>query len=170
MITAKVIRRNAVWDKELLRLLPRLADKEIAVGFPKGKDELAADHPGYGEGVSIIDVAAWNEFGTETQPRRPFLAQSREALEKMFRAGQSGPLKSAIKNGSSANVGSALDRIALSAEAVVRQQITDGEYEENAPLTVKRKEHGKKGIQTRPLIDSGDMRKYVTAVVRKAGS
>ena len=172
MFTAKMTQTNPGWDKELLELLPQLACKQIAVGFPKGKADLSQPHPGYENDMSIIDVAVANEFGTETQPRRPFLHQSGKPLERMFKVAQAGlakAAKAAKKSGKEVNVDSALRKIALKAESVVRDTIMNGEYKDNAPATKRRKQKGKSGIETRPLIDSGDMRKYVTGVVREVG-
>lgn len=172
MITAKVTHTNAGWDAALLKLLPELASKQIAVGFPKGKADLSEPHPGYADGMSIIDVAAANEYGTETQPRRPFLHQSKPELAAMFKEAQGSlakAAKKAIKDGKAINVMPALNKIALKAESIVKDTITNGEYEPNRPATIKRKQKGKAGVETRPLIDSGDMRKYVTGVVRDVG-
>ena len=173
MITASVIQTNAGWDKKLLKMLPQLAKKHIAVGFPMGKAEVTQPHPGYDGGMSILDVAMANEYGTETQPRRPFMNQSRAPLEKMFKRAQRSlarEAKKAMESGQMqrVNLTPALEKIALKAESVVRQTIMDGDYAPNAPATIKRKQKGKSGIKTRPLVDSGDMHKYVTGVVRDA--
>ena len=174
MFDAKVMQTNPGWDEKLLKQLPHLADKQIAVGFPKGKEDLSQPHPGYDGDMSIIDVAAANEFGTDRQPRRPFLHQSRSPLEDMFKQAQESlaeSAKKAIESGQirKANLAPALNKIALMAEYVVKDTITNGDYRENAAETIKRKQKGKKGVETRPLIDSGDMRKYVTGVVRTSG-
>jgi len=173
MFTAQVKQTNPGWDKALLKLLPQLASRQIAVGFPKGRADLSQPHPGYEGGMSIIDGAAANEFGTERQPRRPFLHQSRDPLEKMFRQAQDSlatAAKKAIESGQSGkiNLTPALAKIALNAEGIVKDTIINGSYKENAEKTIRRKQKGKPGIKTRPLIDSGDMHKYVTGVVREA--
>jgi len=109
MITATTTQTNAGWDKKLLKLLPQLAKKQVAVGFPKGAGGLSQSH--YAGGESILDVAAANEYGTETQPRRPFMHHSRPELAKMFKQAQAAlakKAKEAIEGGQTVNIEPAL--------------------------------------------------------------
>jgi len=51
------------------RMLRELAEKEVRVGFQQGENS-------DGRGVDMVDIAAWNELGTEHSPARPFLRKS----------------------------------------------------------------------------------------------
>lgn len=130
---------------------------EAAVGFPSGKDGIANPH--YDTGASILEVAIWNNFGTEYNPRRPFMDDAAPKIQveyqKILKEGiprvNRGEIKAEVL----------LKAAMLKGEAVIRNQIQTGSYVPNSPDTVKVKKSSK------PLIWSGDMEKYVTSILRK---
>ena len=54
--------------KKLKKMLEELGKLEVAVGIQEGEK--------YPDGTSVLDVAMWNELGTETIPSRPFIRDS----------------------------------------------------------------------------------------------
>lgn len=56
--------------KRFMRSLEQLDDLEVFVGLQSDQK--------YEDGTSMVDVAAFNEFGTSTIPARPFFKQSYE--------------------------------------------------------------------------------------------
>lgn len=128
----------------------------IAIGFPRSlRTRNSAKYP---NGTSVVDVAIWNNFGTDTIPSRPFMQKSKPEiilntkkmrldLMRKVRAGQIGAMKAA-------------DQIGAIAASVVQRVITRFNNPPNAPSTIKAK-----GVDN-PLIDTGLMRKSVTWEVR----
>lgn len=152
----KIDHKNPKWIEQFKMRLKKQCDKEVAVGFPAGKDGIASPH--YENGASILEVAVWNNFGTEDIPARPFMDNAAPKLQKAFKKLCTETQKDV--NSGKISPETVLKTAALQSEGIIRNEITDGEYAPNAPSTVAEKKSSK------PLIDSGDMRKYVTGVVR----
>ena len=90
---------------EKLKLRYKQENLEAAVGYPTGKDKVGAAHyptnstgayrsrknkekpmkPPLGSGPSILDVAIWNNFGTDTTPRRAFMELAAKWMQPEFR-------------------------------------------------------------------------------------
>ena len=136
--------------------LEKQCNKEVAVGFPAGKDGIASPH--YENGASILEVAVWNNFGTEDIPARPFMDNAAPKLQKAFKKLCAETQKDV--NSGKLSPETVLKTAGLQSEAIVRTEIMEGDYVPNTEATRKAKG------SSRPLIDSGDMRKYVTSVVR----
>lgn len=144
------------WDK-LKAMFKKAPDWECAVGFPVGVSSVGSPH--YESGQSIVEVAIQNNFGTERIPRRPFMDMATPRIQKEYKKLMR-TLQARISAGT-LDYKSALQVCGLKAEAEVRLSIDTGPFKPDSPETVKRKKSSK------PLIDTGDMRKYVTHVVRK---
>lgn len=110
--------------------------------------------------ATIVDVASWNEFGTDTAPARSFLRSVYEQdvakfLSIMRRVRmQVATGKMSIKD--------ALELVGIYAQAQVQKKITDGgdPYIPNAARTIE-----KKGSSS-PLIDTGQLRQSIRYEVR----
>ena len=155
-----VTRKNPDWMKSVQQALKKNC-KEIAVGYPKGNKNVTQINSTYaaqGHDVSILQVAVWNNFGTKTIPRRPFMDQAEPKLQVMWHQ----LLKATAKkiNTNPAVLDTVMQAAANRAEGIVRNEIDNGGFVPNAPYTVR-----KKG-SAQPLIDKGDLRKYVAAVIR----
>lgn len=113
--------------------------------------------------VDVAYYAAENEFGVYSKgiPSRPFLRTTFEGerREKISRKAQS-ILKECAEN--NRNTLGYLTKLGLYAAGEVRANITQGDFEGNSEITILRKG------SSRPLIDTGTMRRYVTAWVTKA--
>jgi hypothetical protein len=75
-MSATITRKNPNALREVIERIGRAAQKEIAVGFPKGKAQA------YPDGTSVIDVAAWNVYGTKSIPERNFMSLARRGIVK----------------------------------------------------------------------------------------
>ena len=127
----------------------------------------------YPNGLNVAAVAAWNEFGTETIPERPFLRQAISGAERdllpVLKAGID-PKEMVIDARTAGLLGEVM-------KARIQQSITTLREPPNAPITISggwmRSKSGKpfrvkgKG-SSNPLIDTGFMRQSVTYQVEDA--
>lgn len=166
-MAASITERWTPEGKRFAAEMEKLAKLEVCVGFQSdgGGEE--------GEEPDIVDIAAYNEYGTYASEARPFMAQTVEKYGDRIR-GMFEQSAAEIQRGST--VEAALNTVGVQAVTYMQQSITDGDYKPNAPITVKggwmkNKKSGKpfkvKGKKTaQPLIGSGRMRQSVTYVVR----
>lgn len=143
-ITMDVIDRDLGFS-EIITHLKKLADKEIKVG-------IQGDESGeYENGVSVIDVAIFNEYGTDKIPARPFIRQcfqlhSKEAFERLEKVvgfiGQGGDVDVALGN------------IGQWYEQRMKRVLTTYPWEKNSVATIRKKGSSKPLIDTRQLRDS----------------
>lgn len=153
-VTTKQI--NPGWAKRIAKNIEGLAKKEVAVGFPVGGRGKSVT---YDNGASVLDVAVWNNFGVPGHiPARPFMDEANERIV----ADAKGSMEEIAKKANRREItaAQALNGIALFGESAVKESITDGTYEPNAPSTVRAKKSSK------PLINKGKMRQTVGSVVR----
>ena len=179
-IDATTKQKDPKWLDQYKASLGIRGKKEVAVGFPRGEQGLAGPHYpvtqsavvrhenkkpkkerkeiSLGAGPSIIEVAIWNNFGTANIPRRPFMDNARPKLQEMYkkRMAEAAPDLNAGK----INEEAVLQAISIDAKTVIQTEIdltnSPGNSEEWAEFKQSEK----------PLIDSQDMRHYVTGVVR----
>lgn len=135
--------------KKYFAELQKLANLEVQVGFQDG----ASDD----EGTSYAEIAAYNELGTSTTPSRPFMKQSFENHEDELQSACD-RVNTVLSNGGTTD--SALNELGVYIKGLVQEEIVNGEFEPNAPSTIKRKGSDK------PLIDTGRMRQSVNYVVK----
>lgn len=135
------------------KLLKELAEMEVRIGFQHGEATEA-------DGTDICDIAAWNELGTENIPSRPFLRMSvDENVDKINNFLQS--QKNALLSGKDAE--QVLKEIGLFQKDLIQEKITEGSFVPNSEITIERKGSSK------PLIDTGRMRRSVNYVIKKKG-
>lgn len=137
--------------KRYFKELEKLSKIEVQVGFQRGEAS-------YEDGTDLVDIAAYNEYGSSDTPARPFMKQSFEnhgdELQKACdRVNQT------LSAGGTAET--ALKQLGVYAKGLVQQEIVDGGFAPNSPSTIK-----KKG-SAHPLIDSGTMRQSVNYVIKK---
>lgn len=103
----------------------------------------------YEDGTDLLDIAIYNEFGTETIPSRPFMRQTAdmnranaakvgERYYDMILAGQMTAFQ-------------ALQRVGEWYQGVNRKSVRETPWVPNAPLTIAKKGSNK------PLIDKGKL-------------
>lgn len=136
--------------KKLKKLINELVSKEVRVGFQAGQGNEE-------NGADIIDVAAYNEFGTVDIPSRPFLKRSFDGNEELIISFMAQEGAKTIKKGQAA--AQTLRKIGLFQTGLIQKEITEGNFAPNAPSTVRRKG------SSHPLIDQGTMRDSVRHVI-----
>lgn len=136
----------SVTDRDLgflkaVHSLEKLAGCEVKIG-------IQSDAGRYDNGISVLDVAVWNEYGTSRIPSRPFIRQC-YALHSERAAAL---LKNAvIQVGKGADPFIVLSRVGLWYETQMKHTLRSFPWKPNSPITVKRKKSNK------PLIDTGQL-------------
>lgn len=124
----------------------------VKVGWPEGSGE-------YPDGTKVVDVAVYNEFGTETIEERSSLragiADNLAAIKHSNRAS----LRSITRGEST--VKRELELLGTTVADMVRAKIVEVDSPPNADSTVERKG------SSNPLIDTGHMRQAVRHEVIK---
>lgn len=137
--------------KRYFKELERLSKLEVQVGFQAGEKT-------YEDGTDLVDVAAYNEYGTSDTPARPFMKQSFENHEDELQKACD-RVNQTLNRGGTAEAG--LKELGVFVKGLVQEEIVDGGFEPNAPSTIK-----KKGSE-QPLIDTSTMRQSVNYVIKK---
>lgn len=137
--------------KRYFKELERLSKLEVQVGFQAGEKT-------YEDGTDLVDVAAYNEYGSSDTPARPFMKQSFENHEDELQKACD-RVNQTLNKGGTAEAG--LKELGVFVKGLVQEEIVDGGFEPNAPSTIK-----KKGSE-QPLIDTGTMRQSVNYVIKK---
>ena len=135
-----------------IKALQDLDGLEVAVGFQAGQGT-------YEDGTDLVEVVAYNEFGTSTIPPRPFMKQSFENHPDKLGEIREQIIKRLL---SGASAEQAMNEAGVFLKGLMQEEIVTGEFVPNAPSTIK-----KKGSAT-PLIDTGQMRQSVNYIVRKS--
>jgi len=129
---------------------------------------LGVNNVSYPDGVSLHDVAIWNEFGTKTAPPRPAFRMGMERgigkSKKIITAQLANIARGALrgKAGKADNnkrMKVLLTALGKSAVKETKDIIQRGETAHNAPATVK-----KKGFD-HPLFETGLLKKNVSYLV-----
>lgn len=136
----------------------------VQVGFQAGDkaDERVHSEDGSSSivrsDVDVALIAAWNEFGTENSPSRPFMRNTAEkkAYELSKRIAAE---KKAIFAGKK-TIYQSLALLGMWYQTQVQLEMRNGEYAPNAPYTIKQKK------SDRPLFDTGRMWQSVRYVVK----
>lgn len=149
---AQTVDRLTPEGKRFFEELEKLKKLQVRVGLQHG-DSIE-------EGVDVMDVAMWNELGTVNAPSRPFLRKSVDENADKISSFVKAQLVQMTKGKSTEDV---LKAIGAMQKGLIQEKITGGEYEPNAPSTVKKKGSDK------PLIDTGRMRQSVNFYIRPKG-
>lgn len=138
--------------KKFEKLLKELGQLEVRIGIQQG--ETSED------GVDLVDIAMFNELGTEHIPSRPFLRDSVDDNSDKINTFLQSMKKELLTGGSVEDV---LKKIGVFQKGLVQEKITEGSFEPNKDSTIRKKGSSK------PLIDTGRMRQSVNYVVKKKG-
>lgn len=112
-------------------------------------------------GASLVDVAAYNEFGTGRIPPRPFLRTAADENRKKYGKIAASGISSIISGRTDAHA--VAEMVGNTMEGDIKMVIGDrGKLAPNAPATVRRK-----GSDA-PLIDTGRLRQSIHHKVRKS--
>ena len=137
--------------KRYFKELEKLMKLEVQVGFQAGEKT-------YEDGTDLVDVAAYNEYGSSDTPARPFMKQSFENHEDELQKACD-RVNQTLNKGGTAEAG--LKELGVFVKGLVQDEIVDGGFEPNAPSTIKQKG------SAQPLIDTGTMRQSVNYVIKK---
>ena len=144
-VTVKVQQRGGKKLQRLLREAGKGGVSGVKVGF------FSTAKYGDKRGTPVAAVAAWNEFGTETIPERPFF---RNALAESER-GVSNILAKGIDTKKMVVDEHLAGRVGEYVQGKIRDSITALKEPPNAPETVRRKG------SSDPLLDTGTLRNSV---------
>ena len=148
-VTVKVQQRGGEKLRRLLREAAKRRDTTVEVGF--------FSEARYEDGTPVAAVAAWNEFGTETIPERPFfrraIAEMEDGISKVVKAG--------IDTEKMVVDERLADRVGAYAQGQIQESITALKEPPNAPGTVRQKG------SSNPLLDTGHMRESVSWEVER---
>ena len=148
----------------VLKGVRALTTKEVLVGIPSTTAG-RTDTP-----INNAEIGYLMETGSPAQniPERPFLVPGVESSQAKFTPHLKAAGLSALE-GKTALVERDFDRAGFVAANAVKAKITEGPFTPLSPKTLqKRRAKGRTG--ERPLIDTGQLRRAVTHVVRKKGS
>ena len=164
----KVSDKMTAEGKRLFAELSKLCKLQVKAGFSADSNGHGANHEpvnaeDYENGATVAQVAAWNEFGTEHIPERPFMRQSVENNSSVIENFCGEMLKQVAMDKIDAD--KALRSIGAMQVGLIQNEIRNGGFVENAPST-KMKKGGSPNAQTTPLIDMGQMRQSVHYVVK----
>jgi hypothetical protein len=133
----------------------RIADNaKVSIGFRGDKTHDESN-------TRIVDIATYNEYGTDTIPARPFLSGNHDEKRKQYQADIKKRF-SAILTGST--VAQELSQFGEFVVGDVKMFITNLDTPPNAPYTIEKK----RGADN-PLIDTGTMRNAVKKYVDLKG-
>ncbi|TZE83540.1 hypothetical protein [Calorimonas adulescens] len=133
--------------------IEKLKKLQVRIGYQQG-DVITED------GVDMLDIAMWNELGTINAPSRPFLRKSVDENADKINSFCKAQLQRLTKGETAEEI---LKQIGVFSKGLVQEKIVDGEFEPNAPSTIRRKKSDK------PLIDTGLMRKSVNYIIVEKG-
>ena len=156
-MTAKVKQTNPGWLEKVLKRHKDMVGKQVAVGFPKQTDAASAQYP---DGTPVLDVAAYNNFGTSRIPRRDFMTEGAKKANEKTR-----PMaKKAMKkiNSGTIDAETLLNQMGAVGAAQIQLAIRNLNSPPNSPITVKMKG------SSNPLVDTGLLIQTTTWNVRKA--
>lgn len=139
----------------LKRLIKELEKCSVDVGFNESSGSYVTEE---GEELTVAQVAAWNEFGTERSPARPFMRQTATNSKAKITKHANKALKSAIHGGGAKEV---LNSVGAFTKGRMQKEIRNGDFAPNAPYTI-----AKKG-SSKPLIDTGRMRQSIVYVIKE---
>lgn len=142
----------------LLRSYEEAKRKHVAVGLPK--EDVGGKI--YGDGIRVIDVAIWHEYGFGNNPRRSFLRTPYETKKSEMALAIHTQFK-AVANGR--DVDTALGRVGVSAANISKGAFTSRGYGQWPDIQASTK--NAKG-SSQVLIDTGTLRNSVTWQVRDA--
>lgn len=132
--------------RNLIASLRSLEDKKLKVGVLPSAGRNS-------EGVDLVDVAVWNEFGTRHIPARPFMRIAADKNENKWNRYAERCVDAALKN--RANINNALNLLGEQVKSDVQRVFGSGELAPNKASTIRRKGSSK------PLIDHGDLRRSI---------
>lgn len=154
-LMAKVIDKETKAGKKFRQEIEKLKKLQVRVGYQRGEENIESE----GESADLCDIAVYNELGTENIPSRPFMRDSVDNHAEQINAFLKKQMALLAKGDTTAE--QMMKSIGVFQKGLVQAEIVDGDFEPNAPSTIKKKGSDK------PLIDTGKMRQSVNFVIVK---
>ena len=148
--------KTKVIDKGYNALRNKIAQMAASPGGAHVKVGFIADGAGsedHGDGLTVTQVAVFNEFGTSTAPERAALRTTADEIKPSMATLADRMLDKIVQGKST--VKQALEIMGLKAQAAIREAINNWTTPPNAPSTIRQK-----GANN-PLVDTGQMRNSV---------
>lgn len=163
--------------KNFMKELDELCRLKVCVGFQsqdsknKRKKESGSDKE-----VTNLDVAMWNELGTQYMPSRPFMRNSIDKNKPVIKKNAATLMKN-LGEGITAKM--VLTVLGEQQASFMAQEIDTGDFKPNAEITIsggwmRNKKSGKlfrvEGKKSdKPLIDTHQLQQSIHFVVRSKG-
>ena len=145
--------------ERFFRELQKLSTKQVRVGLKRGKK--GKKHNGMPSKADLVEIALYNELGTNTIPSRPFLAQTVQMHEEEIKEMAATEVSQALLGEKDSQ--QAFEVIGEDVRKKVQNRIDEGQFVPNAPSTIRRKGHD------HPLIDTGTMRDSISYTICEKG-
>jgi len=155
--------------RDVLKSLCNLTSDQVLVGIPAANAERDPE-PGEKTPATNALIGYVMETGSPAQniPARPFLVPGVKGIEEEIARRYAAGAK-AVLDGKATSLDDTHNAVGLIAAASVQRKITDGPFAPLAPRTLAaRKARGRTG--ERPLVDTGQLRRSVSYVVRPKGT
>ena len=151
-MTYKMIEKKSEF-KKLNKVLSDLPSSKLKVGFFDGKKADKSE-------LTVATVAKINEYGTidEKIPARPFMSQT-FSKHNNFKDDIKNILEDTLTLTKTFN--SLFKKFGNKAMNAIQEEMIEGEFEKNADATEKKKK------STKPLMESGQLRREVSWRVEK---
>lgn len=137
--------------KALMSRLKGLKKCYVTIGFHDDAGE-------YDDGTSVVEVALWNEFGTDKTPSRSFIRSTIDENMSKINKWREEALENIIYKGWSAQ--KALEMIGFRIQVLIQNKIKSNVQPANAPSTQAHK--AREGVPQRTLIETELMLRSVT--------
>ena len=137
--------------KDIFKKIEQIKRGYVTIGVHEG----AGSYP---DGTSVVKVALWNEFGTETSPERSFFRSAIDQNMDKINKWREEMLDNIMEK--NWPVEKALKAMGLRIQILVQNKIKSNVPPPNAPSTDAEKT--RKGVGHKTLIDSGLMLRSVT--------
>ena len=154
-VNIKIKNKNKNAYAKLKKKLEEINSKYVVAGFPKGK----LNNAHYSNGASIIDVAIWNQYGTNNIPRRDFMGPAAKNWNEYFKNTAEEYHEDLLSGQMSYD--DFLNLMGQRGAEFVSEAIVKLKTPPNAESTIKRKK------SSNPLIDTGDMSKAPIHEIRR---
>lgn len=147
--------------KNLLDAAKGLTKKGVVAGFPRGYLNTPHYQNGSNAGPSIIDVAIWNNYGTNNIPRRDFMTPASKKWRKFFSESLDAVRRDMLDN--KIDPDKFLKAMGERGQAIIQNEIIELDTPPNAKSTIKAKG------SSNPLVDTKDMANNVRWAYRNKG-
>lgn len=158
---SKVIDRDKGYAAFIAGIAVAGAARRVVVGFLEGTGQKSSGERGE---ATVAEYAAYNEFGTNTIPARPFMSTTIDENRSRYAKLAQSYMEKALLGGARDPVMATLKRLGNDVRNDLIQAIVAWDDPPNAESTVEQK-----GANN-PLVDTGHMSRAIIWEIRAVGS